>query len=38
MANIEYDFQKIEKKWQDIWEKEKIFEVEIFFTQKIKKI
>ena len=27
MANIEYDFQRIEKKWQDIWEKEKIFEV-----------
>ena len=27
MANNEYDFQKIEKKWQNIWEKEKIFEV-----------
>ena len=27
MANNEYDFQKIEKKWQDLWEKEKIFEV-----------
>ena len=27
MTNIEYDFQKIEKKWQEIWEKEKIFEV-----------
>jgi leucyl-tRNA synthetase len=27
MANTEYDFQKIEKKWQEIWEKEKIFEV-----------
>jgi len=27
MANIEYDFQKIEKKWQKKWEKEKIFEV-----------
>ena len=22
MAHIEYDFQKIEKKWQDLWEKE----------------
>ncbi len=27
MANTEYDFQKIEKKWQETWEKEKIFEV-----------
>jgi leucyl-tRNA synthetase len=27
MANIEYDFQKIEKKWQMKWEEEKIFEV-----------
>jgi len=27
MVNTEYDFQKIEKKWQEIWEKEKIFEV-----------
>jgi leucyl-tRNA synthetase len=27
MANIEYDFQKIEKKWQIKWEEEKIFEV-----------
>jgi leucyl-tRNA synthetase len=27
MANIEYDFQKIEKKWQERWEREKIFEV-----------
>jgi len=27
MANIEYDFQKIEKKWQNKWEEEKIFEV-----------
>jgi len=24
---VEYDFQKIEKKWQDKWEKDKIFEV-----------
>ena len=23
----EYNHEKIEKKWQDIWEKEKIFEV-----------
>ncbi|MBY9020531.1 MAG: leucine--tRNA ligase [Candidatus Lokiarchaeota archaeon] len=27
MANNEYDFHKIEKKWQNRWEKEKIFEV-----------
>jgi leucyl-tRNA synthetase len=27
MVNNEYDFQKIEKKWQEKWEKEKIFEV-----------
>ncbi len=27
MTNIEYDFQKIEKKWQKKWEEEKIFEV-----------
>lgn len=27
MANNEYDFQKIEKKWQDLWDKEKLFEV-----------
>ncbi|MHA1459907.1 MAG: leucine--tRNA ligase [Promethearchaeota archaeon] len=27
MANSEYDFQKIEKKWQKRWELEKIFEV-----------
>ena len=27
MGNIEYDFQKIEKKWQNKWQKEKIFEV-----------
>jgi len=27
MADLEYDFQKIEKKWQARWDKEKIFEV-----------
>jgi len=27
MADIEYNFQSIEKKWQTRWEKEKIFEV-----------
>jgi leucyl-tRNA synthetase len=27
MVNTEYDFQKIEEKWQDKWEAEKIFEV-----------
>lgn len=27
MANNEYDFQKIEKKWQERWERVKIFEV-----------
>lgn len=27
MANIEYDYKTLEKKWQDKWEKEKIFEV-----------
>ena len=27
MVNNEYDFQKIEKKWQEKWEKEKIFKV-----------
>ena len=27
MAKTDYNFQAIEKKWQDKWEKEKIFEV-----------
>ena len=27
MVNTEYNFQKIEQKWQKKWEKEKIFEV-----------
>jgi len=36
MANIEYDFQKIEKKWQESWEKEKIFEVEVDMSEKKK--
>jgi leucyl-tRNA synthetase len=27
MVNTEYNFQKIEEKWQNIWELEKIFEV-----------
>ncbi|MFX0074860.1 MAG: leucine--tRNA ligase, partial [Candidatus Hermodarchaeota archaeon] len=37
MVNIEYDFQKFEKKWQDIWEKEKIFEVKEDLSKKGKK-
>ena len=27
MVNVNYDFKKIEKKWQDKWEKSKIFQV-----------
>ncbi len=27
MVNTEYNFQKIEQKWQERWEKDKIFEV-----------
>ncbi|MFX1288968.1 MAG: leucine--tRNA ligase, partial [Promethearchaeota archaeon] len=37
MVNSEYDFQKIEKKWQVKWENEKIFEVKEDLRQKGKK-
>jgi len=36
MANLEYDFQKIEKKWQERWEREKIFEVKVDLSDKKK--
>ncbi len=34
MVNTEYNFQKIEKKWQDKWEREKIFEVKEDLSKK----
>jgi leucyl-tRNA synthetase len=33
MASPEYDFQKIEKKWQKKWEQEKVFEVKEDLTK-----
>ncbi|MHA1783484.1 MAG: leucine--tRNA ligase, partial [Promethearchaeota archaeon] len=37
MEKKQYDFKKIEKKWQERWEKEKIFEVNIDKTKKREK-
>ncbi|MFX0009077.1 MAG: class I tRNA ligase family protein, partial [Candidatus Hermodarchaeota archaeon] len=37
MADLEYDFNKIERKWQKKWEKEKLFKVDADLTKKKEK-